>query len=100
MAIYNYKGLDKTGKEVKGTISAESLTPAKSRIKSMGVMLIEINEQTSTSMKKGAGGMSFGNSVSIADLALMTRQLATLLRAKIQIVEAFTALVDQTENPR
>ena len=29
----------------------------------------------------------------------MTRQLATLLRAKIQVVEAFTALVDQTENP-
>jgi len=63
-------------------------------------MLIEINEQTSTSMKKGAAGISFGNSVSIADLSLMTRQLATLLRAKIQVVEAFGALVDQTENPR
>ena len=99
MAIYSYKGLDKTGKEVKGTVNAEGLTPAKGRIKTMGIMLIEINEQTSTSMKKSAG-ISFGNSVSIADLALMTRQLATLLRAKIQIVEAFSALVDQTDNPR
>jgi general secretion pathway protein F len=51
-------------------------------------------------MKKSAGGFSFGSAVSIGDLALMTRQLATLLRAKIQVVEAFTALVDQTENPR
>lgn len=100
MAIYNYKGIDKTGKEVKGTISAESLTPAKVRMKAMGIMLIEINEQTSSSMKKSAGGISFGSSVSIADLSLMTRQLATLLRAKIQVVEAFSALVDQTENPR
>lgn len=100
MAIYSYKGIDKTGKEVKGSISAENLSPAKARVKAMGIMLIEINEQTSTSMKKNASGLSFGNAVSIADLALMTRQLATLLRAKIQIVEAFSALVDQTDNPR
>lgn len=100
MAIYSYKGIDKTGKEVKGSISAENLSPAKARAKAMGIMLIEINEQTSTSMKKNAAGLSFGSSVSIADLSLMTRQLATLLRAKIQVVEAFSALVDQTENPR
>ncbi len=100
MAIYNYKGIDKTGKELKGTISAEGLTPAKAKVKSMGIMLIEIHEHTSNTLKKNAVGLSFGNSVSIADLALMTRQLATLLRAKIQLVEAFTALVDQTENPR
>jgi general secretion pathway protein F len=100
MAIYNYKGIDKTGKEVKGTINAENLSPAKARVKAMGIMLIEINEQTSSSMKKNAGGMSFGNSVSIADLSLMTRQLATLLKAKIQVVEAFSALVDQADNPR
>lgn len=100
MAIYNYKGLDKSGKEVKGTLNAEGLTPAKARAKSMGIMLIEIHEQTSTSMKKGTAGITFGSSVSIGDLALMTRQLATLLRAKIQVVEAFGALVDQTENPR
>lgn len=99
MAIYSYKGIDKTGKEVKGEVNAESLSPAKARVKAMGIMLIEIREQTSTTMKKNVG-FSFGNSVSIGDLALMTRQLATLLRAKIQIVEAFSALVDQTDNPR
>ena len=99
MAIYNYKGIDKNGKEVKGTVSAEGLTPAKTRIKAMGVMLSEISEQTSGNMKKNVSGFTFGNSVSIADLSLMTRQLATLLRAKIQVVEAFSALVDQTENP-
>lgn len=99
MAIYSYKGIDQSGKEVKGSISAENLSPAKARVKAMGIMLIEINEQTSGTLKKNAG-ISFGSSVSIADLALMTRQLATLLRAKIQIVEAFSALVDQTDNPR
>jgi general secretion pathway protein F len=99
MAIYNYKGLDKSGKEVKGVVNVEGLTAAKAKIKSLGIMLIEISEQTSGSMKKSTSNITFGSGVSIEDLSLMTRQLATLLRAKIQVVEAFTALVDQTENP-
>jgi general secretion pathway protein F len=98
LAIYNYKGLDKKGSEVKGTVNGEGLTAAKQRVRAMGIMLTEISEQTSGSVKKSAG-ITFGSAVSIADLSLMTRQLATLLRAKIQIVEAFSALVDQTDNP-
>lgn len=98
MAIYNYKGLDKSGSEVKGTVNSEGLVAAKTRVRGMGIMLTEIHEQTSGSVKKSAG-FTFGNGVSIHDLSLMTRQLATLLRAKIQVVEAFTALVDQTDNP-
>jgi general secretion pathway protein F len=99
MAIFNYKGVDKTGKEVKGTINSEGLSIAKQKVKALGIMLTEINEQTSTSLKK-SNSFTFGNSVPIADLALMTRQLATLMRAKIQVVEAFSALVDQSDNPR
>ncbi len=98
MAIYNYKGLDKSGSEVKGTVNSEGLAAAKARVRTLGIMLTEISEQTSGSVKKNAK-FSFGNSVSIDDLSLMTRQLATLLKAKIQVVEAFTALVDQTDNP-
>ena len=98
MAIYNYKGLDKSGSESKGTVNSEGLAAAKARVRTLGIMLTEISEQTSGSVKKNAK-FSFGNSVSIDDLSLMTRQLATLLRAKIQVVEAFTALVDQTDNP-
>jgi general secretion pathway protein F len=99
MAIYNYKGIDRTGKEVKGTVNVEGLSSAKAKVKSLGIMLTDISEQTSGSVKKASSSISFGSGVSIEDLSLMTRQLATLLRAKIQVVEAFTALVDQTDNP-
>lgn len=97
MAIFNYKGLDRSGKEVKASITSESLNQAKSKIKTSGIMLIEIKEQKSA--KKGSS-FSFGDGVAIEDLALMTRQLATLIKAKIQIVEAFSALMDQTEHPK
>lgn len=101
MAIYTYKGLDKTGKEVKDSITSESLTQAKTKLRSLGVMLLEIKEEKSSSQSKSSKTtFSFGQSVPVAELSLMTRQLATLLKAKIQVVEAFSALVDQTDNPR
>lgn len=97
MPIYSYKGLDRTGKEIKNTINVESIIAAKQRVKAMGIMLIDIREQ------KAAGSSSstlarFRGSVSVNDLAIMTRQLATLIKAKIQIVEALQALTDQVDN--
>jgi len=96
--MYSYKGLDKTGKEIKSNISAESLSQAKSKLRSSGIMLIDIKAQKSEKQKKGQ--LSFGGGINTEDLSLMTRQLATLVKAKIQIVEAFNALIDQSENPK
>jgi general secretion pathway protein F len=98
MPIYAYKGLDRAGKEIKNTINVESVIAAKQRVKSMGIMLIEIREQKAAG-SSGSGGLSrFRGSVPVDDLAMMTRQLATLIKAKIQIVEALQALTDQVDN--
>lgn len=98
MPLYNYKGQGLDGKEVKNTINAESESQAKQKIKASGIMLISIKEQKAT-VERETTSVRFTKSVSIEDLSLMTRQLATLLKAKIQIVEALSALVDQTDNP-
>lgn len=96
MPIYTYKALDKTGREIKANLNAESLVQAKQKIKTLGVMPISINEVKSK--KKSSSGITFGSKVSIEDLGLMTRQLSTLIKARIQIVEALTALIDQVDN--
>jgi len=98
MALYNYKGMEKSGKDIKGNVTAESIVQAKQKVKAMGIMLTEIYEQKSDSLKNQAT-ISIISSVSKAELALMTRQLATLIKAKIQIVEALSTLMDQVENP-
>lgn len=99
MPIYAYKGLDRSGKEVKNTINVESIMAAKQRVKAMGVMLIDIREQRAQGTSGGGSFLKFGSgNVNVDDLAMMTRQLATLIRAKIQIVEALGALTDQVEN--
>jgi general secretion pathway protein F len=77
----------------------ESIVTAKQRLKSMGIMLIDIKEERAKGTTAGnTSGFRLGGSVSVDDLALMTRQLATLVKAKIQIVEALSALVDQVED--
>lgn len=99
MPIYAYKGMDRSGKEIKATVNVESIAAAKQRVKSMGIMLIDIREQKAQGTTSAAGSLSsFRGSVPVEDLAMMTRQLATLIKAKIQIVEALAALVDQVDN--
>ena len=98
MPIYNYKGLNKQGKEVKATINAESIVLAKQKVKAMGLMLLDITEQKSENINKGFN-ITIGSGVSVNDLALMTRQLSTLIKARIQIVEALSALQEQMDNP-
>ena len=51
MALYTYKGINTSGKEIKATINSESISIAKQKIKSMGIMLITINEQKSGTEK-------------------------------------------------
>lgn len=98
MPIFSYKGMDRTGKEIKNSINIDSIVSAKAKIKSLGIMLIDIKEQKAQGTSTGGSFLKFGGSVGVDDLAMMTRQLATLIKAKIQIVESLAALVDQVEN--
>lgn len=98
MPIFAYKGLDRSGKEIKNTINVESIIAAKQRVKSMGIMLIDIREQKAQGTSGNSSIFRFRGSIPVDDLAMMTRQLATLIKAKIQIVEALSALVDQVDN--
>ncbi len=99
MPIYNYKALDRAGKEVKGTLNIDSIASAKQKIRSMGVMLVDIREQKSAA--SGGGGSvvaRFKGRVTVEDLALMTRQFATLIKAKIPVAEALSALTEQVDS--
>ena len=77
MALFNYKGLDKTGKERKGNLNADSMVNAKQKLKTLGIMIISIKEQKADAASKQKDSISFGAAVSVEELALMTRQLAT-----------------------
>ena len=110
MPVFEYKGfLDSNGKPTKGIKDADSIKALRALLKKEGVLATEVKE-SGQSAKKGKDGaekgsllsreveFSFLQRVSIEDLALATRQLATLLQAGVPMVDSLSALIDQTEN--
>lgn len=98
MPLYVYRGLDKSGKNKKGTIDSENLRTARLKLKKQGIYVVDIKDKTKASKKAKGRSRSPGGSVSVKDLSMMTRQLATLLKANIPLVESLGAVADQVEN--
>jgi general secretion pathway protein F len=98
MPIFEYKGLSQAGKNIKGTLDADSIRTARAKLKKDGIFVVELRDKTKHAQKKKKGFIS-SESVKVEDLAAMTRQLATLLRANIPLVEALAATADQVEIP-
>jgi general secretion pathway protein F len=99
MPIFEYRGLTREGKNTKGSIDAENLRTARARLKKDGIFVVDLKDKkraTDSSAKKKRGTTSAH--VSVKDLSLMTRQLATLIKANIPLVDALTAISEQVEN--
>lgn len=97
MALFEYKGLDKVGKNVRGTLDADNARTARARLKKDGIYVVDLKDKSrGTKKEKKKGGHNKG--VSVNDLSLMTRQLATLLKANIPLVDSLGAVAEQVEN--
>lgn len=98
MPIFEYKGLKRDGKNVKGVIDAENLRAARAKLKKDNIFVVDIKDKKKAESKKKSGPRSTKN-VGVKDISLMTRQLATLIKANIPLVDALTAVSEQVENP-
>jgi general secretion pathway protein F len=105
MAVYEWVGMDGAGKSAKGIIDADSPKSARQRLRKAGKFPTEVWEKKEGATR-GAGlnveidFSKYFQRVSPQDLATLTSQLSTLVGAGIPMVEALTALVDQTENQK
>ena len=101
MAVFEYRGILATsGKQVHGIRDADNAKVLRAALKREGILLTGAEEDAKARVgaRKGSGGgFSLFNRVSIADTAMMTRQLATLVMAGIPLVEAVGALTEQVE---
>jgi general secretion pathway protein F len=104
MPVYQYRGYRADGGAATGIVDAESVKVARLKIRKEGVFPTDVVEQGLTSARRsGTTRISvtpaLGRSASLTsnDLALMTRQFATLLVAGLPLVEALGVLVDQAE---
>lgn len=98
MPVFEYKGLSKSGKNIRGTVDAENSRAARVKLKRDGVFVTDLSDKTKKQRKK-KGKNKKTNAVPIADMSNMTRQLASLIKANIPLVDALGACSDQMENP-
>ncbi|MEO6602089.1 MAG: type II secretion system inner membrane protein GspF [Polyangiaceae bacterium] len=100
MAVFEYRGIQiASGKPVKGYRDADNPKALRAVLRRDGVLLTEANEEAEKGSKNGnkVDLFAFLRRPSTADVAVMTRQLATLVRAGVPLVESVAALVDQVE---
>ncbi|MEY4632029.1 MAG: hypothetical protein RIQ81_2149 [Pseudomonadota bacterium] len=100
MPVFNYKGYDAaSGSQKKGKVEAESVKAARQKLRQRdGIMVSEIKEEESASKAKTKSRFS-SSRVSQQDVAIMTRQFATLQTASVPLDESLRALTQQVENP-
>jgi general secretion pathway protein F len=99
MAVYAWRGVNASGKEVKGIDDADSPKALRLSLRRQGVLVMQLEEE-SLARTREARNVNFKrliSRVSLTDLALTTRQMATLLKAGIPLVEALDALIEQVE---
>jgi len=112
MAVFEYKGLTTEGRDISGIIDADSPKTARAKLRQSGIYPTDVVE--------GAGEVSYGagssaqsdrsgsplpwlsrlrvaERVGMMEVSLMTRHLATLTGAKLPLMEALSALMDQLE---
>jgi len=104
MPVYHYRGYRNDGGSASGVVDAENVKVARLKLRKDGVFPTDVVEQGEPSVRQQEGTRPrvthrIGRSATLTphDLAMMTRQFATLLVAGLPLVEALGVLVDQAE---
>jgi type IV pilus assembly protein PilC len=96
---FQYQVRDKTGKVVSGTIEAENQAAVAHKLSSMGYATVSISE-ANAGMKKELHIPGFGGKVKLKDLAVMSRQFATMINSGLSLLRALNILSEQTPNKK
>ena len=100
MAAYEYQALDGKGRRKQGVLEADSARQIRQQLRDMGLTPLEVTETVEKAQREASGFSLLRPSMSTADLALITRQLSTLVAAALPIEESLKAVAEQCEKPK
>lgn len=98
MATFAYKAIDANGKQKKGTLESDSGRLLRQQLRAMGLTPIEVEPVANKSTKSGSNLLR--TKIKTSELALITRQLSTLVASSIPIEECLYAVAEQCDNPK
>lgn len=93
-AVFLWEGTDKQGRKTKGEIASTTPAIAKAELRRQGIVAKKVKKK-GKSIAIGGGGK-----VKPADVALFTRQMATMMRAGVPLVQAFDIVADGVDKPK
>jgi len=103
MGAFDYVAVDASGRERKGVIEGDTPRHVRQLLREQGLLPIvvdEVVEQRETTGQRPRFALRFQRGLSSSDLALITRQLATLVKSGLPLEEALLAVSQQTDKPR
>ncbi|NCF34393.1 MAG: type II secretion system F family protein, partial [Proteobacteria bacterium] len=89
---FSWSGSDKTGRSTQGEIAAPSVAIAKAQLRRQGIKAKRVK-------KKATPLFNFGKNIEPGDIAVFTRQLATMTRAGVPMVQSIDIVLDGTDKP-
>ena len=98
MPNYSYTAVDGDGNEFKGVIEAESKEAAAKKLQNQKLMVTGVRKELPFA-KFFQGGNIGGGKVTREDVLLFSRQLSTLVKARISLEQCLDVMVNQTQNP-
>ncbi len=89
-----YEGTDRRGQKVKGEVASKNMALAKAQLRKQGINAQKVS-------KKSSGLLSGAKKKPITplDVAIFTRQLATMMKAGVPLVQSFEIVADGLDNP-
>ena len=93
---YEYSVRDRSGKLVKGKLEATSQEALIGRLRGMGYAPLTVAE-TGTGLNREIN-LTIGSAVKLKDLAIMSRQFATMINSGLSLIRSLSILAEQTEN--
>lgn len=91
---FAYEATDRQGKKIKGEVTGTNIALAKAQLRKQGISVQKISKKTTLSF--GAPGKK----ITPLDIAIFTRQLATMMKAGVPLVQSFEIVADGLDNPR
>lgn len=98
MSVYEYKAINSAGKKISGLIEAETELHAKNKLRHSDSYPITIKESNKTTSTKNRNLKLLLKRVSIDEIHVFTRQLATLISAGLPLITALDTIANQAEN--
>lgn len=96
---FEYAIRDSQGKIQKARIEAPNELAVSQRLRSMGLSPVSIQEVKTTALQMEIKIPGLSDKIGLKDVAVMARQLATMIQSGLSLLRALNILADQTENP-